>query len=47
MAHDRVEAILAEAGPVELLPGADEALERALRAAVEETLAASGGRSEL
>jgi len=42
IAHQRVEQILAEAGPVELPPGADEELERALRKAVEETLAAGG-----
>jgi trimethylamine--corrinoid protein Co-methyltransferase len=37
VAHDRVQAILADAGPVELPPGADEALERALRKALDET----------
>jgi trimethylamine--corrinoid protein Co-methyltransferase len=37
LAHERVEAILAEAGPVELAPGADEALDRALRKAIDET----------
>jgi trimethylamine--corrinoid protein Co-methyltransferase len=37
VAHDRVEAILAEAEPVELPPGADKELERALRKALDET----------
>ena len=37
VAHDRVQEILAEAGPVELLPGADAELERALSKAIEET----------
>lgn len=37
VAHARVQEILARAGPVELLPGADEALEQALRRAVTET----------
>jgi len=37
VAHERVEAILAEAGPVELPPGADGALEQALRKAIGET----------
>jgi trimethylamine--corrinoid protein Co-methyltransferase len=35
-AHERVLEILAKAGPVELLPGADAELERALRSAVKE-----------
>jgi trimethylamine--corrinoid protein Co-methyltransferase len=38
VAHERVLEILEKAGPVELPPGADEELERALRLAVEETL---------
>jgi hypothetical protein len=38
VAHERVLEILEKAGPVELPPGADEELERALRVAVEETL---------
>ncbi len=33
VAHQRLEAILAKAGPVELLPGADAALEKALQSA--------------
>jgi len=37
VAHERVLEILDKAGPVELPPGADEELERALRRAVEET----------
>ena len=37
VAHERVLEILDEAGPVELPPGADDELERALRKAVEET----------
>ena len=40
VAHDRVLAILEEAGPVELLPGADAELERALQHALDETAAA-------
>ncbi len=36
VAHERVEEILATAGPVELAPGADRALEEALRRAVAE-----------
>ena len=43
VAHDRVEKILAKAGPVELLPGADEALERALNKAIEEKIASEKG----
>jgi len=42
VAHERVQAILASAAPVELPPGADAELERALNAAVRETLAAKG-----
>ncbi len=38
LAHERVEEILAEAGPVDLPPGADEALARALNKVVGETL---------
>jgi len=37
VAHARVQEILAKAGPVDLLPGADRALEEALRRAVAET----------
>ncbi len=37
VAHERVLEILAKAGPVELVPGADAALEQALRKAVTET----------
>jgi len=37
VAHERVEEILAKAGPVTLPPGADEALDRALRKATKET----------
>jgi trimethylamine--corrinoid protein Co-methyltransferase len=37
VAHERVLEILDRAGPVELPPGADDELERALRKAVEET----------
>jgi len=37
VAHERVKEILAEAGPVTLPPGADDALERALRRAIRET----------
>jgi hypothetical protein len=37
VAHERVLEILDKAGPVELPPGADGELERALRKAVEET----------
>jgi trimethylamine--corrinoid protein Co-methyltransferase len=36
VAHERVEQILAKAGPVQLSPGADEALEQLLRSAVAE-----------
>ncbi len=39
VAHERIEEILAEAGPVVLPQGADEALERALQKAIEETVA--------
>ena len=42
VAHERVQAILASAGSVDLPPGADADLERALNAAVRETLAAKG-----
>jgi trimethylamine--corrinoid protein Co-methyltransferase len=38
LAHQRVEAILAEAGPVELAPGVDAEIERALDKAIAETL---------
>ena len=38
LAHERVEEILAEAGPVELAPGADAELERALNKAIAETI---------
>jgi trimethylamine--corrinoid protein Co-methyltransferase len=37
VAHQRVQSILDKAGPVDLSPGADAELERALRKAVEET----------
>jgi trimethylamine--corrinoid protein Co-methyltransferase len=37
VAHQRVQSILDKAGPVDLPPGADAELERALRKAVEET----------
>ena len=37
VAHERVEEILAKAGPVALLPGADAELERALNKAIRET----------
>jgi len=37
VAHERVQAILSKAGPIELLPGADTALEQALAKAVEWT----------
>jgi trimethylamine--corrinoid protein Co-methyltransferase len=37
VAHERVQEIMAKAGPVALLPGADAELERALRKAIEET----------
>ena len=39
VAHNRVQEILAETEPVELLPGADAELERALSKAIEETKA--------
>ncbi len=42
VAHQRVEEILQKAGPVELPPGADGEMERALHKAVKETLAAAG-----
>ena len=38
VAHERVLDMLAQAGPVKLPPGADQALERALNQAVEETI---------
>jgi len=37
LAHERVEAILSQAGPVELAPGADAEIERALNKALAET----------
>jgi trimethylamine--corrinoid protein Co-methyltransferase len=37
VAHERVREILAKAGPVDLMPGADDALDRALRDAVKES----------
>jgi len=40
VAHERVEEILEKAGPVELPPGADAQMERALRKAVKETVGA-------
>ncbi len=44
VAHERVEEILAKAGPVTLPPGADEALDRALRRAIKAT--EKGGSSQ-
>jgi len=40
VAHERVEEILEKAGPVELPPGADAQMERALHKAVKETVGA-------
>jgi trimethylamine--corrinoid protein Co-methyltransferase len=42
VAHERVEAILAHAGPIDLPPGVDAELERALNTAVRETEQAKG-----
>jgi trimethylamine--corrinoid protein Co-methyltransferase len=41
LAHERVEEILAEAGPVDLPPGADAELERALNKVIGETIGTS------